>query len=148
MRSVCRFHDKDSLAPRQDPSADNGGRAQSCSAGAGQVPADRCQLTGRLYKAHAARWARSAHFLGQQQLNTVPNVRHARILPSCVMRWVSRPVLSSIGPVGLRDLLDWRGSPLSERTRSEIRSLYVDRFRVRFKDIWGQPTGLLYPPAP
>ncbi len=60
------------------------------------------------------------------------------------MRWASRPVHSSIGVVGLRDLLDWRGAPLSERMRSEIRSLYVDRFRVRLKDIWGQPIGILY----
>lgn len=78
-----------------------------------------------------------------QPSSTSASVRHARIIPSFLLRWASRTLLTGAGKIGAQDLIDWRGAVLSEISRAEIRALYIARFRVHFQDIWDQPVGIL-----
>lgn len=74
--------------------------------------------------------------------NSAP-ARHARVLPSFAVTFVSRPLDSVLGPIHGPDLLAWTGASLpSERTAMELRDQFVKRRRASFDLIWDLPVGV------
>lgn len=71
--------------------------------------------------------------------------RHAQIVPSCFVSYVSRPLQHSSGTVLVHELLAWeRLGDLSEASRNELRNAIVRRSRSRGEEVWGTRLGVRF----
>ena len=75
-------------------------------------------------------------------MQTNPQARHARILPSFAVSQVVRPLEVGIGSVSNRDLLAWTGPLPAEHTCREVRDLFIKRMRARFDALWDSKVGV------
>lgn len=71
------------------------------------------------------------------------SARHAQVVPSFVMRGISRVIEYWGGRIDPAELLRWeRPSDLTESARRELRNILIRRLRVRADWMWEQLTGV------
>lgn len=70
---------------------------------------------------------------------------HARILPSCLLKWTLRGLWWASGEIKWRELFDWKRPALSQEAETYLRASYVMRIRPGPSGAADQPIGFAMP---